>query len=433
MNIKKIAITGTKGKTTTAYLIAALLQRLDHQVLRVDSTGHFVDGVRKSSVQDSLDTWGLVPTVAPGRFLYEFATKSQKQEEQTKQSVAVLECSLGCSTISGMGYKTHDVGVFLNVYEDHLGSTKRLQTKQDIVKAKSFIFQRLAHTGWAVCNADDPLVMQACEDFMQADTHLEYSVLPFGIGLEQSAIEKHLIQGGGVVTLQGTAVVYKTQTRVQEIIDTKELPWTFGGTFKPSLYNLMAAVAAVIAYNKGRVPARLAEEVARLRLDPNEGRLVLFESHNGAKILADYAHEKISLAEVARLGRTLAAPQGKVIGVVRLAYDRTDELIIETGQHIASLFDHVVVYDKIDGHFRQPKENLRNAQFKKQVVGRVSGLLAGAIQEKNPHCEQIIREDHAAQRAAAIAQPGDVVVYIVNDDITRSNGFIKEYFKAVLV
>ena len=151
---------------------------------------------------------------------------------------------------------------------------------------------------------------------------------------------------------------------------------------------------------------------------------------NGATVIADYAHETESLTAVGHLARFLADKKGgKTIGVVRLAYDRTDELIDETGQAIGKAFDEVVVYDKIDGYWRKPKKTSSFTMFD-QEVGRISGLLSAAVKKTNPNVDTILREDEAIEFAAKKAGKNDVVVVIVNDNIRRSIDWIREKFEA---
>ena len=157
----------------------------------------------------------------------------------------------------------------------------------------------------------------------------------------------------------------------------------------------------------------------------------MLRAENGATIIADYAHEKQSLMAVGELARKLT-DKGKTIGVVRLAYDRTDELIDETGQAIGKSYDSLVVYDKIDGYWRKPKKLSSRSRFV-QEVGRISGLLSAAIKKTNENVTTILREDKALEEAARIAGPDDTVVVIVNDDIKRSIDWIREKFKADFV
>ncbi|HET7528714.1 MAG TPA: Mur ligase family protein [Candidatus Saccharimonadales bacterium] len=421
MSVPIISVTGTKGKTTTVAVIADVLRKLDHNVLKVDTTGHYVNGEQKSTLDDSRKTWRLVPTVCPGRFLWEFYQNPKQQEK----GVAVLECALGSSAAAGLGYRNHNVGVFLNVFEDHLGSSSRLKTKQDIADAKEFVFKKLDRdNSFAVFNAEDPLV---CGKLPKVPS--KSVLIPCGMKFEHFDIKSHLAKGGMAVTTDGSKIILRKGQSKTTLLDLTNIPWAFKGQFQPSVLNLMHSAAAVIAFYSGQVPEGFKEAFESVRLDPYGGRLTLLKAANGATILADYAHEKVSMKQVADLARTLAGG-GEVIGVVRLAKDRTDKLIKETGEVLAESYDKLIVFDKIDGYWKKP--SITTGRFP-EVVGRVSEVLAGAIAAKNRNVERIIREDQAIARAAEIAKPEDVIVVIVNDDIRRSIGFIKESFKAEFI
>jgi len=422
MTVPIITVTGTKGKTTTVAVIADVLQTLGKDVLKVDTTGHFINGERKSTLEDSKATWHLVPSVAPGRYLYEFLIHPELRDN----GVAVLEASLGSSSVRGMAYAYHHVGVFLNVFEDHIGSSSRIQSKDDIAAAKSFVFSKIYSNGYAVFNADDEYVVKTLSEI--PDERLEpITLIPCGITFAEFDIDAHLNNGGIALTVNAEhELVVRTKDEDTVLADLKAIPWTFNGTFVPSVWNLLSAAGALYGHFGGTFPAGFREALEAVRLDRFGGRLTMLQNDAGVKILADYAHEKVSLALVGELARTQVAEGGKVIGVVRLAHDRTDDLMRETGHVIADKYDQFVVYDKIDGHFRPAK----NAARFPQIVGRTSEIFANAIAEKNPSVDRILREDEAIARAAELAKPGDVVVIIVNDDIKQSIGFIKDTFKA---
>ncbi len=423
MSVPIISVTGTKGKTTTVAVIADVLQSLGKNVLKVDTTGHFLNGERRSTLDDSKNTWRLVPSVCPGRYLWEFHANPSLADN----GVAVLECALGSSAASGLGYRYHDIGVFLNVFEDHIGSSDRIQSKDDIVKAKDFVFSRLVKDGgYAVFNADDEFVVRALPKIPSGTV-----LVPVGLTFAAFDVDKHLAVGGVALTVNEDAqIVLRSNTGDEVIADLKAIPWSFGGKFTPSVWNLLSAAAALYGFYKGQLPAGFRDAIESVRLDPYGGRLTLLRSSEGVTILADYAHEKVSLVHVAQLARTQTKPGGKVIGVVRLAHDRTDELMEETGKIIAPEYDKFVVYDKIDGVLR--KATAKGSRFK-EVEGRTSQVFSSAIASVNPDTTRIIREDEAVKHAASIANPGDVVVVIVNDDIERSIGFIKEAFNAEFV
>ncbi|MGB4800082.1 MAG: Mur ligase family protein [Candidatus Saccharimonadales bacterium] len=429
MDIPIISVTGTKGKTTTVAVIADVLRRLDRNVLKVDTTGHFVNGERRSTLEDSKNTWRLVPSVCPGRYLWEFHVHPALRDN----AAAVLECSLGSSATPGLGYRSHKVGVFLNVFEDHIGSSSRIQSKADIATAKQFIFHRLhIENSYAVFNADDAYVTGKLQVVPHQLAPTD-ALIPCGITFSEFPLEDHLKNGGSAVTIDDQKrVVIRTQERDTIVADLKRIPWTFDATFMPSVWNILCAVAAVYAMYDKNLPSGVSEAFESVRLDPYGGRLTILRSSSGVRILADYAHEKVSLATVADLAKTMVQPGGRVIGVVRLAHDRTDELMRETGRVVGASYDSVVVYEKIDGHWRKPKRMPEGSRFP-QIVGRTSEIFAGGASETNTNVRRILREDEALKYAASIARPEDVVVVIVNDDIRQSIQFIKRSFKAEFV
>jgi cyanophycin synthetase len=422
-NIPKIAITGTKGKTTVTYVVADVLRRLKYDVLKVDTTGHFVNGEQRSTLEDSRNLWNLVPSVCPGRYLYEFHT--DKALLLSKKPVAVMECSLGCSASAGLGYRQHEIGVFLNVMEDHIGSSDRLKTSADVAEAKNFIFRRIKQNGYVVFNADDPYVAGQ----LSAVPQIRDAVLvPCGLDFSQFDVEAHLKAGGTALSVKQHKVILLTQKGETTLFDLKAIPWTFEAAYKPSVYNLLHATGALYGFFGGKLPEHFGKLIEATRLDPEGGRLTLFKAQNGAIILADYAHEKNSLREVARLGRSMIKRDGKLTGVIRLAYDRSPKLIRETGHFIANDFDNFYVYDKVDGYWLKG-DNLKGRRFQK-VEGHVSQLLYDALVDKNPNVTRILREDEAIEEAASRAQPNDVIIVIVNDDIKRSLNFVKTSFNA---
>lgn len=418
-----ISVTGTKGKTTTVSVISDVLHAMGKTTLKVDTTGHFINGERKSTFEDSKKAWSLVPSVCPGRYLYE----AHLNPETFTDGVAVLECSLGCSALSGLGYRFHDVGVFLNVFEDHLGSSERIQSKRDIAKAKQFIFSRIPNNGWAVFNADDELVCDRLEAVKSTNVHM----LPFGFEFKHFDIAKHLSNGGQALTCKNGEIVLLSKDSEKVLFEVSAIPWTFNGNFQPSLWNLLSAAGAVHAFFGGEYDfAAFKNAFESVRLDKYGGRLTVLHAKNGATIIADYAHEKVSLAQVAELAHSINKT-GSVIGVVRLAHDRTDELMRETGRIVGESFDKLVVYEKIDGYWRKPVKT--NSALFPQVVGRTSEIFTAGIAETNPQVVRILREDEALAHAAEITGPDDVVVVIVNDNIERSIEFIQKSFEAEFV
>lgn len=309
-----------------------------------------------------------------------------------------------------------------------MGSSSRIQTKRDIALAKEFVFARIERDGWAVFNADDELVVDRLQ---VVPDELGIRLLPCGLTFEHYDIQKHLDEGGEALTMDGSQVVLKSREGDKVLFDVASIPWAFKGLYTPSVWNLLMSAGALYAHRSGEWDDTVRAAMEAIRLEKYGGRMTLLKSSDGTAILADYAHEKVSLHEVGKLARTLVGENGRTIGVVRLAHDRTDELIKETGTIIGESFDECVIYEKIDGYWRNPK-NVRSKRFP-QIVGRTSEILAEGARLSNEHVTRILREDEAIQHAASIARPEDVVVVIVNDDIKQSLDFVQEAFRAEFI
>jgi|GEM_PF-637956 len=434
--MKKITITGTKGKTTVSNVLANILQKLEKKVLSVDTNGAYINGKMMISKSQSQLVWDVVPTVAPGRFLYLLNSPDTKIVEGRHHGnidgVAVLEASLGCGTLSGLGYFGHDVGVFTNVFEDHLGSRPDLNKREDIGSSKKFIYSRINHDGYAVFNADDDIV---CNNLKYCKQSVK--LVPFGLHFKHFDIKKHIDKGGTAVTVKNDLVVLISLEKTEKLFAISDIVWTFEGKFTPSVYNLLAVVGALFGYGEGSISPKIITAICNSRLDPYSGRLALLRNKKDVTIIADFAHEKQSLKSVAELAHKLKkSNDNQVIGVIRLAWDRTEELIKETAEYIANSYDQFIVYDKIDGFWRQPGTRFRTGQRQfTQEIGKISTILADTLIKLRNEKDvvRILREDDAIKMAAKKAKSGDVVVFIVNDNIKRSIDFIKNAFDAEFV
>jgi len=410
-----IAITGTKGKTTVARLLSHVLAQSGHTTLRVDTDGHYVNEKQRSSAADSRSLYGLLPATSPGRYLYELKGKPN--------AIAVLEVSFSSSGTAGLGYLSHDVGIFTNVYQDHIG--RGIKSRAELATRKArLVFGRLRPGGTAIFNADDVL---ATKGLSEVPSELAVTYLPIGLMFSAFDITKHLAAGGKAITKRGHEIGILSARSFKPLLAIEDIPWTFGGFYEPSVYALLCAIAALLAANNHRsVPPVQLAVLKKYRLPENGGRLTMLENESGVRALLDFAHEKKSLRQVARLARRLS--RGSTIGVIRLNPDRTDKLIQETGRYIANDFDAIIVYDKID--------NIRRAGLIVQRwnltrrPGETAELLFRSIKDKQKSghsVQKIIQEEKAVAAACAKARSGDVIVHIVNDDHETSLNFVKHH------
>lgn len=394
------AVTGTKGKTTIVRLLDYVFQQQGRQALRVDTSGAYLNGALRVSDQESRQKWGFAATNAPGRFLYLL---------DDADGVGILECTLFCANRGvGLGYKHHNIGIFTNVFEDHLGGSQGLETKQDIANKKSLVFEKIAPGGSAIYNIDDPLVVDQLQKVPSHD------VRRMGVTLDDTAGDRRRC-----VVTDSEALLYDNGLACRYSLS--DFQW-LAAAHRPSRYAIGFAIAALY---EGLDAARFDEAIQELKtytFDEDGGRMVRIDT-GGPVVLLDFAHEKYSLHELAMYARSLISSAGRVIGVVRLAPSRTKELIEDTAQFIAKDFDTFIVYDKVDGYWRQPAL-VKGFTDKYEEVGKVAGILGDALRAQGTDALVVLREDQAIQAAVKKARPDDAIVYIVNDDSRRSRKFL---------
>ena len=418
--MKIISITGTKGKTTVTRVLSAILHSQKNNTLHVDTDGYAVNQRRLGTLDQSKSLFNLVPTVCPGKYLL-------AMKRYFPDYVAILECSIGSSGSAGLGYGYHNIGIFTNVFEDHLGASSRLKKRSDIAKYKNFIFKNIRGNGYAIFNADDRLVTSQLKYIPQ---DLNVQQIPCGIHFKGFDIKSHLDSGGVCLTVEDGFAVIKNGASVKKLLRLKDVPWTFGGVFTPSVYNILFVLGGIYGFLEGKIPKSYINALVAYQFDADGGRMTLLKGREGCQIIVDYAHEKYSLRSIGLLAKQMASQDGgKTIGVVRLAPDRTNHMIHETGFFIAKSFDRHVVYDKIDG-INKTEYRAARGLIRHRAAGEVSkifynGLVSGGAE---PHYH--ISEEEAIKKAALITKNNDVVVVICGDDHRKTIAWVKKYFSA---
>ena len=137
--VPTVAITGTNGKTTTTRLLGRMAAEAGLLAAWSSTDGVFVDG----RLVDAGDWSG------PGG--------ARQVLTHPGVGFAVLETARGGLMLRGMGVTGVDVAVMTNVSPDHLG-LQGLDTVEMLGWAKATVVRAVRAGGWAVLNAEDPLV-----------------------------------------------------------------------------------------------------------------------------------------------------------------------------------------------------------------------------------------------------------------------------------
>jgi UDP-N-acetylmuramoyl-L-alanyl-D-glutamate--2,6-diaminopimelate ligase len=140
--MKMIGITGTSGKTSTAYLIRRLLQGLGIACVMIGTTGYIMpDG--EFFPPDAL------PATTPEAFALNWYLDHAVRLGAQVAVVEVSSFALAYDRVHGMRF---DCGVFTNFSQDHIGYHG---TMEAYLVAKLRLFTSLDESSVAVLNADD--------------------------------------------------------------------------------------------------------------------------------------------------------------------------------------------------------------------------------------------------------------------------------------
>lgn len=380
-----VAVTGTKGKTSVVRAVHFAMQSVCAEpVLRVDTNSVVLGSEKKFGLYDSWKNAGFVPTVCPGRFLILL----HGQREQC----AILEAAVGSARV-GLGYRSHTVGVFTNVYDDHVGVKEYLGTREDLADAKaSFIFAKIRHGGTAVYNADEPLITERLNSIPE-----DRKVQRVACTLANEPVSNE------DVSLHATkdSIVLYVHDKKKKTLLFRDYPWVLDGKHTPTVYNFMFVVGALWGlYGDSDLLDEALETLKRYVVDPDGGRMVSYMTADGVRVIVDFAHEKVSMRHVAEYARSLSG-EGRVLGVLRLDNSRPDVHVKETGAYLAQYYDNCFVYDK----------EVSNGSASS---GRVAELFAESISAAGTPAGLYTTDTEALRAAKELAGYGDTVVYIIS-------------------
>ena len=276
---KLIGITGTKGKTTTTFMIKKILEKAGKKV-------------------------GLIGTIAT----YIGDEKLEKSERTTPESNKLQEtfakmADAGCDAVvmevSSQSLKLNrvagsyfDIGVFTNFSEDHI-SEKEHPDMEDYFNSKVKLFN-MCKT--AFINADDynvaklPKIVKDCE------------FTTYGIDNFCSVLAKD-------ITITNSYVDFKVKLGVKNERIKTGIPGRF------SVYNSLAAIC--VTQKLGATVEQIKEALEEVRVP---GRSELVDNKKDLTIMIDYAHSPESIDSI--LHAVKSYTRGKVIAVFGCGGDR---------------------------------------------------------------------------------------------------------------
>jgi cyanophycin synthetase len=365
-----ISITGTNGKTTTTRLTAHIFKRTGKVVGYTTTDGIYIG----EWLVEKGDTTG--------------PRSAQVILRDPTVEIAVLETARGGIIRSGLGFDFCDVGVVLNVQADHLGSGD-IETIEELANVKSVVAQAVCPSGYAVLNADEPLVAAMANK-------VKGQVAYFSLQEDNPIVGAHVQQGGlAAVYEHGYLSILKGDwtLRIERAVN---IPLTLGGKVTFQIQNALAASLAGFCQGIRIEDIRLALTTFDSSAQKTPGRMNVFDMGR-FHVLVDYAHNPAGFRAVSEFLQTW---QGEKVGVIGAPGDRRNVDITELGQLAAKMFDRIYIKEDKD--------------LRGRAVGEVADLLLKGVQSVNPELHCVVIHDELAALSAAmdsVASGGLVAVF----------------------
>lgn len=351
--LKIVGITGTNGKTTTAYLLREiLLKKFGNVVGLIGTNQNIIAGKSTDAVRTTPHAYEVYKMLA--------------QMCEAGVRYAVMEVSshaIEQERVHGIHY---EVAVFTNITQDHLDFHENME---NYLEVKSRIFARC---NTAVTNADDEHSQLVIEG--KSCLKMSYAVQTDNADM----VAKSINFKPGKVSFEAVL-----KNEIQRI--SVGIPGLF------TVYNALAAACAAYAMGVGLSDIAFALQTAPGVL----GRCENVPTDADYELMIDYAHTPDGMENVLRMARQMCT--GRIVTVFGCGGDRDKTKRPIMGKVAARLSDILVI----------SSDNPRSEN--PDII--IDDIMIGAKEEK---C-QIVRicdRKEAIQYALSVAKSGDQILLL---------------------
>ncbi len=356
--LRVFGLTGTKGKTTTAYLLERILLKSGARPGVIGTINCRIDG----------------SVIAPAANTTPFAHTLQALLARMAEAdalAAILEVSSHALALGRVEDVDFDIAVFTNLQSDHLDFHK---DRESYFKAKARLFELLERSPktnkCAVINSDDERAPELLKSLKGA------RALTFALDkpADFRAVDIEILEG---------------MTRFSLKTGEENIPVRLRLLGRHNVYNALAAIASAAA---GGLSARDAVEgVEALANVP--GRLERVDCGQDFTVFVDYAHTSAALENV--LSSLKLLPHGRLITVFGCGGDRDRTKRAPMGKASCGLSDFTII----------TSDNPRS-EDPARIFSDIEEGLAG----KFLNYELIPDRKAAITKAVAQARKGDIIL-----------------------
>ena len=351
--LKVIGITGTKGKTTTTYMVKSILEGVGHKVGLI--------GTIEAIIGDK-----VIPAA------------NTTPESFTIQQYFAEMVEAGCDSVvmevSSQGLMLHrtagipfEIGIFTNLGEDHIGPNEH-KDFDDYKYCKGLLFKQCK---LGIANVDDKWF----EDVFKGAT-CKTETFGFGEKADLRAVNVEHVSRPGYLGMKFD---------VKGLMDF-DVEIDIPGEF--SVYNSLTAIAVCRHFNVPVENIKAAIKVAKVK-----GRIEMVKVSDDFTLMIDYAHNAMSLASLLNTLRDYNP--GRIVTIFGCGGNRSRTRRFEMGETSGNLSDFTIITSD-NPRFEEPQDIIND-------------IITG-IEKTEGEYVAIIDRKEAIRYAIENGRTGDVII-----------------------
>ncbi len=348
-----IGITGTKGKTTTTYLVKSILEQAGKKVGLIGTIETIIGDEHIPANNTTPESYILQEIFA-------------KMTEAGLDSVVMEVSSQGLMLHRTQGF-VFDIGIFTNLEPDHIGPNEH-DSFEDYMYCKGLLFKQCKV---GIVNCDD----KHYEDVIRNHT---CKILTYGLDNEADykAENMQLVREKGHI---GVAFGVTGKTTMEVEIPTP-------GRF--SVYNALTAIAICDQFGVEENAVKAALKQASVK-----GRIELIKVSNDFTLMIDYAHNAMALESL--LGTLKEYEPNRLVSVFGCGGNRSKLRRYEMGEVSGKLADFTIITSD-NPRFEEPEEIMNDIET--------------GMKKTDGKYIKIADRKEAIRYAILNGQPGDIIV-----------------------
>ncbi len=346
-----IAITGTNGKTTTAYLTYQFLNKLNEKTAYLGTIGFLIPG-------EEIKTENTTPDI---HAMYSLLLHALEKGVKT----VVMEVSSHALAFERIYGIKIDIALFTNLTEDHLDYHK---TMENYLNAKLKIIDYLSTNSKLIVNGDDE--------------NSKYFIQKFGkgkiLGINNNNYDYNILNSN----------ITPAKSTITFIYNNEEYTVKTNLTSKFNVYNYISALA--ILHEHGYKIEDIIEKTKDIKAP--KGRCETHEVNGGYAVI-DYAHTPDAVEKVITAYNELK--KGKVITIIGCGGDRDPIKRPIMGNIATTLSDYTIL----------TSDNPRTENPQKIMEDILKGV-------KTNNYEVILDRREAIKKGIEMLKPEDILLIL---------------------